>query len=151
ATRVLIRRYGDASGIVGVKVHALLFRMRTADPRMAALFDLLADYGRPVKIHNDGDDWADALLAIARAHPRLPIIVAHAGLGFPSLDCARIAEQAPNVHPELASSYAFRPWVRELVRRVPREQILYGTDAPLLNPAYVDGTYVDGGIPIDDS
>ena len=151
ATRSLIRRYGNASGVVGVKVHALLARMNTSDPRMAALFDVLADHGRPVKIHNEGADWADALLAIAGAHPRLAIIIAHSGLGFPSLDAARIAAAAPNIYPELASSYAFRPWVREIVRIVPREQILYGTDAPLLNPAYIDGTYVDGGIAIDDA
>ena len=151
ATRSLIRRYGEAPGVIGVKVHALLFRMNTSDPRMAALFDMLADHGRPVKIHNEGADWADALLAIARAHPRLPIIVAHSGLGFPSLDAARIAAAAPNICLELASSFAFRPWVRQLIRTTPREQLLYGTDAPLLNPAYINGTYLDGGIDIDDA
>ena len=133
------------------KVHAQTFRMRTADVRMAALFDVLADFGRPVKIHNEGDDWADALLAIARNHPRLPIIVAHSGLGWPSIDAARIAGAAPNIHLELASSFAFRPWVREIVRTTPREQLLFGTDAPLLNPAYIVGTYLDGGIAIDDA
>lgn len=151
ATRSQIRRYGGASGVVGVKVHALLFRMNTADPRMADLFDVLADHGRPVKIHNEGADWADALLAIARAHPRLPIIVAHSGLGFPSRDAGRIAAAAPNIHPELGSSYALRPWVRDIIARTPREQLLYGTDAPLLNPAYVNGTFVDGGVAIDDT
>jgi predicted TIM-barrel fold metal-dependent hydrolase len=150
-TREQLRRYGDATGVVGVKVHALLSRMNTSDTRMAALFDVLADYGRPVKIHNEGADWADALLAIARAHPRLPVIIAHSGLGFPSPDAGRIAAAAPNIHPELASSYAFRPWVRDLIARTPREQLLYGTDAPLLNPAYINGTLVDGGVPIDDA
>ena len=38
-----------------------------------------------------------------------------------------------------------------MIRITPREQILYGTDAPLLNPAYINGTYVDGGIAIDDA
>jgi predicted TIM-barrel fold metal-dependent hydrolase len=150
-TREQIRRYGNASGVVGIKVHALLFRMNTADPRMAALFDVLADYGKPVKIHNEGADWADELLAIARAHPRLPIIIAHAGLGFPSPDAGRIAAAAPNIYPELASSFAYRRWVRDLIACTPREQLLYGTDAPLLNPAYINGTFVDGGVDIDDA
>jgi predicted TIM-barrel fold metal-dependent hydrolase len=150
-TRAQLRRHGDATGVVGVKVHALLHRMNTSDSRMAALFDVLADYGRPVKIHNEGADWADALLAIARAHPRLPIIIAHSGLGFPSPDAGRIAAAAPNIHPELASSFAFRPWVRDLIARTPREQLLYGTDGPLLNPAYINGTFVDGGVSIDDA
>jgi predicted TIM-barrel fold metal-dependent hydrolase len=151
ATRSLIRRFGNAPGVVGVKVHSMLFRMRTSDPRTAALFALLADYGRPVKIHNEGDDWPDALLAIARSHPALPIIVAHSGLFGPSLEAMRIAVAAPNIHLELASSYGIRPWVQELIRTVPREQLLYGTDAPLLNPAFVNGTYVDGGVGIDDA
>lgn len=150
-TRSLLRRHGGRDGIVGVKVHSQTFRLPTSDPRTAALFDVLADFGRPVKIHNEGEDWADALLAIARSHPRLPIIIAHSGLGWPSLDAARLAESAPNIYPEMASSFAFRPWVRELVRRTPREQLLYGTDAPLLNPAYINGTYVDGGIDIGDA
>jgi predicted TIM-barrel fold metal-dependent hydrolase len=149
-TRTDIRRHGDTDGVVGVKVHAQTFRMRTADARMAALFDVLADFGRPVKIHNEGDDWADALLAIARSHPRLPIIVAHSGLGWPSMDAARIATAAPNIYLELASSFAFRPWVQEIVRTTPQGQLLFGTEAPLLNPAYVVGTYLDGGIAIDD-
>ena len=150
-TRSLIRRYGGVAGVIGVKVHAMLFKMPTHDPRMAALFDVLADHGRPVKIHNEGDDWAEALLAIAQSHPKLPIIVAHSGLFAPSLEGARIASAAPNIYLELASSFAVRPRVRELVRTTPREQILYGTDAPLLNPAFINGTYLDGGIAIDDA
>ena len=150
-TRAQIQRHGGTDGVVGVKVHALLFKMSTSDHRMADLFDVLADFGRPVKIHNEGADWADALLAIARSHPKLAIIVAHSGLGFPSLDAARIAAAAPNIYLELASSFAFRPWIREMVRITPREQLLYGTDAPLLNPAYIIGTYVDGGVAIDDA
>ena len=150
-TRSLIRRHGSVDGVVGVKVHAQLFRMPTHHPQLGDLFEMLADFGRPVKIHNDGEDWHEALLAIARSHPKLAIIIAHSGLGWPSLDAARIAVAAPNIHLELASSFALRPLVRDMIRITPREQLLYGTDAPLLNPAYINGTYVDGGIQIDDA
>ena len=81
----------------------------------------------------------------------MPIIVAHSGLGWPHPDAARIATAASNIHLELASSFAFRPWIQEIVRTTPREQLLFGTDAPLLNPAYIIGTYLDGGVPIDDA
>lgn len=148
-TRDQLRRHGGAAGVIGVKVHAALHRMPTADPRMAALFDLLADHGRPVKIHNEGADWHDALGAIARRHPRLPIVVAHAGLGVPSLEAAHLAAQTDNVHLELGSSYAQLPTVRELVRIAPRQRLLFGTDAPLLDPAFVLGTYIDTGV-VDD-
>ena len=123
--------------------------MPTADPRTADLFAILADHGRPVKIHNEGADWDAALGAIARRHPRLPIIVAHAGLGRPSVEGARLAASTDNVYLEMGSSYAQLPIVRELVRIAPRHKLLYGTDAPLLNPAFVLGTYIDTGL-IDD-
>jgi predicted TIM-barrel fold metal-dependent hydrolase len=150
-TRSMLRRWGTTEGVVGVKVHAQQFGMNTRDPRMADLFDILADHGRPVKIHNEGDGWDEALLAIGRRHPRLPIIVAHSGLGAPSLEAARIAAASDNIHIEMASSFASRSMVREVVRTTPRERILFGTDAPLLNPAYIMGTYLDGGIEADET
>jgi predicted TIM-barrel fold metal-dependent hydrolase len=130
-------------------VHSAFSGLPTSDPRTADLFTLLADHGRPVKIHNEGGDWDSALEAIARRHPRLPIIVAHSGLGGPSLEGARLAAVTDNVYLEMGSSYARLPIVRELVRIAPRHKILYGTDAPLLNPAFVLGTYIDAGL-IDD-
>jgi predicted TIM-barrel fold metal-dependent hydrolase len=145
-TRSQLRAHGSSEGVIGVKVHASLHHMNTSDPRMADLFELLAGHGRPVKIHNEGDDWDVALEAIARRHPRLRIIVAHSGLGVPSLEGARLAAATDNVYLELGSSYADLQVVRELVRITPRHKVLYGTDAPLLNPAFILGTYIDAGL-----
>jgi len=145
-TRAQLRAHGSSDGVIGVKVHAALHRIATSDPRMADLFVLLAEHGRPVKIHNEGADWEAGLGAIARRHPRLPIIVAHSGLGVPSLEGARLAASTDNVYLELGSSYANLEIVRELVRITPRHKLLYGTDAPLLNPAFILGTYIDTGL-----
>ena len=102
ASRDLLRRWGGAPGIVGVKVHTEWSHRHTGSPQIAALFDVLADHGRPVKIHNDGPDWDQHLLRIARDHPRLPIIIAHAGLGHPMVEGARIAAQADNIYAEMS-------------------------------------------------
>ena len=147
ASRDQLRRWGDAPGIVGVKVHTEWAHRATGSPQVAALFAVLADHGRPVKIHNDGPDWDGHLLRIARNHPRLAIIIAHAGLGAPSVEAAEIAQAADNIYVELASSFAHLPTVRECVRRLPPERLLFGTDAPLLDPAFVLGTYQDALIP----
>jgi len=96
-----------------------------------------------VKIHNDGPDWDQHLLRIARAHPRRPIIIAHSGLGHPMVEGARIAAQADNIYAEMCSSFAQLPAVREFIRTIPSEKMLFGTDAPLLDPAFVLGTYQD--------
>jgi len=147
ASRDQLRRWGDAPGIVGVKVHTQWSARHTGSPQIAALFEVLADHGRPVKIHNDGPDWDQHLLRIARRHRRLPIIIAHAGLGFPNLEGALIARQADNLYAEMSSSFAHLPTVRQFLRTIPRERILFGTDAPLLDPAFVLGTYQDAQIP----
>jgi predicted TIM-barrel fold metal-dependent hydrolase len=142
-----IKKWGDAPGIIGVKVHAEGSGVPTASPSMDRLFDVLADYGRPVKIHNAGDGWEDALLAIARKRPKLPIIIAHAGYHRPQPASAAIVNGTPNVHIELASSKADLRDARDLVHAVDPERVLFGSDAPLLNPAFVLGLYQDLGLP----
>lgn len=141
-----IRKWGDSAGIVGIKVHTEGSGVPTSSPRMDRLFDVLADYGRPVKIHNAGEGWESALLAIARKHQRLPIIVAHAGYHRPQPSAADVVNQTPNVHIELASSKADIRDAQDLVGAVDAERVLFGSDAPLLNPAFVLGLYQDLGL-----
>jgi predicted TIM-barrel fold metal-dependent hydrolase len=150
ASRDQLRRWGGEPGIVGVKVHTEWSHRHTGSRQIADLFRVLADHGRPVKIHNDGPDWDQHLLRLAREHPRLPIIIAHAGLGFPNLEGARIAAEADNIYAEMSSSFAQLATVREFIRTIPRERMLFGTDAPLLDPSFVLGTYQDAGIPAAD-
>lgn len=147
ASRDQLQRWGDATGIVGVKVHTQWSGRLTGSPQIAALFKVLADHGRPVKIHNDGPDWDQHLLRIARDHPRLPIIIAHGGPGLPSLEGALIARESDNIHAEMSSSFAHLPSVREFVRTIPPDRLMFGTDAPLLDPAFILGMYQDALIP----
>jgi predicted TIM-barrel fold metal-dependent hydrolase len=149
ATRDQIRRWGDSPGIVGAKVSCETSERLTGSTPVWELFNLLADFGKPVKIHNDGDDWDQHLMRIALEHPRLPIIVAHGGLGFPDMPAARLAAAIDNVYVEMCSSFAQIPTVRDVVKAVPRHKLMFGTDAPLLDPGFVLGTYQDAEIPVD--
>jgi len=133
--------------VVGVKVHANVIGVPTSDPMVRELFSLLARFGRPVKIHNEGNDWARAIDEIARAHPRLPIVIAHAGLGAPSVEAGRLAAAHDNVYLELSSSFARLIDIRRAVAAAPSERLLWGSDVPLLDPGFVFGTYEDAGIP----
>jgi predicted TIM-barrel fold metal-dependent hydrolase len=145
-----LRRHVGAPGVLGVKVHGEWSRTPTASRAMADLFGLLAEFGRPVKIHNAGVGWDEALGSIARRHPRLPIIIAHGGLGTPSVEGARLAAANDNVYVELSSSFAHLPTVREAVAIAGPERLLWGSDGPLLEPAFVLGIYWDAGLPADD-
>jgi len=146
ASRDALRQWRDAPGIRGVKVHSYYSGVATADPRMAALFDLAAEHRAPLKIHNDGPDWHVALGSYARAHPELPILLAHSGPGSPSLEGARLAAENENVFLELGSSFANLPTMRELVRVAGPGKVAWGTDAPLLDPRFVLGSYMDAGL-----
>lgn len=145
-TRAELARHGDREGIVGLKVHCQWSGVEAGSPRMAALFELLAEHGRAVKVHLDGPDWDGALRALAGRHPDLPIIVAHAGPGAPSVRAAQVAAEAGNVHLELASSFAELDEVRAILRICGPGPLLLGTDAPLLEPAWALGTYADAGL-----
>lgn len=148
-TESQLRRYLEAPGMLGVKVHGEWSGTPTTAPAMTELFALLARFGRPVKIHNAGAGWDEALGVIARRHPRLPIIIAHAGLGTPSVEGARLAASNDNVYLEMSSSFAHLPTVRAAVTIAGPDRLLWGSDAPLLEPAFVLGTYLDAGLAPD--
>lgn len=145
-----IRRFGERPGVIGVKIHSEWSGVPTASRAMRDLFKLLADFGRPVKIHNAGPDWETSLREIARSHPRLPIIIAHGGPGTPTAAGAQVAADCERVFVELSSSFADLAATREAVRIAGPERLLFGTDAPLIEPAFVLGTYQDADIPSTD-
>jgi predicted TIM-barrel fold metal-dependent hydrolase len=131
---------------VGAKIHCQYSRKDTATAEIAALLHEIARRGKPVKIHNDGPGWEQALIDACRRDPDLTIIIAHGGLGQPSVEGARAAAETENIYLEFASSFPELPVVREAVRLAGPDRILFGTDVPLLNPAFVIGTYHDAGL-----
>ena len=136
-------RWGDAPGIVGAKVHCQWSH------NLTGFGEHLGAVQGPRRLRQARQDpqrrrhWDQHLLRIAREHPRLPIVIAHGGLGFPDLPGASWPATADNVYLEMCSSFAQIPTVREIVRIVPRHKFLFGTDAPLLDPSFVLGTYQD--------
>jgi predicted TIM-barrel fold metal-dependent hydrolase len=131
--------------VVGAKLHCQWSGSVTASNATRELLREVARRGRPLKIHNDGPAWAETLMEFARAFPDWSVIIAHAGLGTPSVDAARAVEQTDNIYLELATSFPNLPVVREVVRRAGSDRLLFGSDAPLIDQAYVLGIYADSG------
>jgi len=75
--------------------------------------------------------------------PRGAIAKDPPGPGTPARESACLGS---NVYVELSTSFPDLPIVRELVRRVGPDRVLFGSDAPLLEPAYVLGLYADAGV-----
>jgi len=136
----------SSPGVVGVKIHSQWSSTPTASRQMSALFDVLGARGVPVKIHPDGEGWAQALASYAARSPRMRILVAHAGPGTPHPDVIGPATDHDNVFIELASSMAHPATVRRIAREVPRGKVLFGSDAPLLSLGLALGTYRTAGL-----
>lgn len=130
---------------VGAKVHCQISRQPTAGAPMRALLREIARRERPCLIHVDGPDWAEALVATARDFPGWRVIVAHGGPGTASLEGARAVEQTSNIYYELSTTFPCLPLIREALRRVGPARLLFGSDAPLIDPGWVLGIYQDGG------
>jgi predicted TIM-barrel fold metal-dependent hydrolase len=133
--------YYQFDNFVGAKIHCEYSHQPTAGPRMRALFAEIAKRGKPVKIHNDGPGWVEAIRDLARAHPHLPIIIAHGG----PMGTGRIVADVPNVYLEFCGSGATRGVIRDALEAVGPERLMFGTDQDLLPPGFVLGTYYDAG------
>jgi uncharacterized protein len=131
---------------VGAKLHCQWTSQPTASTACMRLLREVARRGRPLKIHVDGEGWDAALGGVAAEYPAWKVIVAHGGPGTPSLDGAALVARTTNVYLELSTSFPDLPVVRQVVRTVGPRRLLFGTDAPLLDPGYALGLYVDAGV-----
>jgi predicted TIM-barrel fold metal-dependent hydrolase len=128
---------------VGAKIHCGWSRTHTATRKCINLVREVARRGRPLLIHVDGPEWSSGLLDVALEWPNWKLIVAHAGPGTPVLDTACLVERTSNVYAELCTSFPDRAIVCDVVQRIGPERLLFGSDAPLLDPGYVQGIYAD--------
>jgi predicted TIM-barrel fold metal-dependent hydrolase len=129
--------------VVGAKIHCSWSQSPTASRASVDLLREVARRGRPLLIHVDGPDWPDALADVAHDFRDWKLIVAHAGPGTPVLETADLIGRTSNVYAELATSFPDRNVIRQVVRRIGPERLLFGSDAPLIDPAYVHGIYAD--------
>jgi predicted TIM-barrel fold metal-dependent hydrolase len=129
--------------VVGAKLHCSYAHTPTRSEGCIELLHAVADRGRPLLIHVDGPEWDSALLDVATAHADWKVIVAHGGPGTPVRAAAGLIERTGNVYVELCTSFPDLAVVREVVQRVGPERLLFGSDAPLLDPAYALGLYAD--------
>jgi predicted TIM-barrel fold metal-dependent hydrolase len=134
-----------ADQALGAKLHCNYSGQPTASQACVTMLREVARRGRPLKIHVDGADWDAVLAEVVSAYPDWKVIVAHAGPGTPVRAAAALVERTSNVYLELPTSFPDLPTTREVVRRSGPERLLFGSDTPLLDPAYVLGIYADAG------
>ncbi len=149
-----LRRLEEDDRFVGVKIHAAYAQTLTRAPTMRRLLGAVADYGRPVLIHNLGADWPEALVELAHENPALPIIAAHAGYGdapHPTHDAAERLAPAANIYLEYCSTYLTVGAIRRGINAVGVDRLLYGSDFPLIAQPYMRAAYDDAELSPDEA
>jgi len=140
-SRKQLEYYYQFDNFVGVKIHCEYSGQPTGSPASCALFAEIARHGRPVKIHNNGAGWEQALHDLAATYPKLPIILAHGG-GF---NTPKIMKDVPNVYFEFAGSGINCEVIRNALEVLGPERLLFGTDQDLFDAGFELGGYWDAG------
>jgi len=88
------------------------------------------------------------LPAIGRTYPNAQILVGHSGVTWRGYEQAMDAASAtPNLYLELCGSQRHRTVIQRCVERLGAERVLYGSDAPFLEPASTLADVLTADIP----
>ncbi|MEU7475952.1 amidohydrolase family protein [Lentzea sp. NPDC042327] len=139
-----LERYTPAKRFVGVKIHTTYPALPlTSTPTREAL-RMAAAAGLPVLVHT-WDDSVLGLVDVLEEVPGLRVIAGH--MGGPAWRTAvEAAVRSDRLYLEPCCSITDRDRFRYALDRVPVEQVLFGTDSTLVDPAIALGVVVDAGL-----
>lgn len=129
---------------VGAKVHTDYTGSPIASPQTRDALAMLSELDCPVLVHT----WGETVLDLAQACadlPRLRAIAGHLGAGGwrYAIEAAR---PCPRLYLEPSWSYAPAGRIAEVVATVDDRQLLFGTDATLIDPASALGAVLAAGL-----
>lgn len=119
----------------GIKLHPEMNDFPADAPAVDGYLEAARDAGVPVVVHSDEkDDRAHPrrILALARRHPRVPVVLYHMGFEGPhdaAIEAARTAREAGDARIFLETSQAAPEAVLRGIRAVGSAGVLFGTDA----------------------
>lgn len=147
ATEADLRRYLGLDTFVGVKIHTSYPRREIASPQVRDLFALLNDFATTILIHTYGPEIL-LLPSLLADNPALRVIAGHMGGNRWDL-AAEAAQACDRLYLEPCCSITDAGKVRWVAERVPSGQLLFGTDATLIDPAVAVGVVADAELPTE--
>ena len=127
---------------VGAEVELSHIPAPTAGQKVRGLMAQIARRGKPVLFLPRPGDGPEAERELARENPDLTIIHAH---GFDA-DWARAVADAPNICVEFCLSRPSHHHVRDSLRLLGPERVLFGSDQTLLSVGAAVGLYLDAAL-----
>ncbi|MFO7946140.1 MAG: amidohydrolase family protein [Armatimonadota bacterium] len=138
--------YLSEDDFVGVKIYTNGYSAVPADADcFRELFGEIARLSTVVLVHTGSAATVAALAEYAQMYPDLNIILGHAA-ARDSDEAAQYAAKHPNMYLEFCSSWAGYGKVERAVQTCGAEQIVYGTDMDLIDPAFIIGMYEDADL-----
>ena len=137
--------YLPLNHFVGVKIHPSYSGVPISSPQMLVLLDEVARRTELVEIHTYSAADAIAMREVAARYPHVNFIMAHAC----ALDSAAAADAAcvhRNLYLEFCCSHAVRGRVEYAVATCGADQIVFGSDMDLIEPAFTMGMFQDAGL-----
>ena len=136
-----LERYADTKQFVGVKIHTTYPALPLTSTATREALGMAADAGLPVLVHT-WDDSVLSLVDVLDEHPGLRVIAGH--MGGPAWRTAvEAAARADRLYLEPCCSVTDRDRFRHALDRVAVEQMLFGTDSTLVDPAIALGVVMD--------
>ncbi|MEQ4721336.1 amidohydrolase family protein [Nonomuraea sp. B19D2] len=139
-----LEAYLPGGRFAGVKIHTDYTGSPVASPQLRDALTLVAATGRPALVHT----WGTSVLALAEACediPGLRVIAGHMGA-----DGFRYAIEAANacdrLYLEPCWSHAPAGRIAEVLAAVDPAQLLFGTDATLIDPSSAFGAVAAAGL-----
>lgn len=129
-----LRRCVLELGMKGLKLHPWAQAFSPTDPFMDAIGEELSGLGIPVIFH-DGTPPNSAPMQIAHfamRHPRVPVILGHAGLHDLWKEAVFAAEHFANIYLQPSGMPPFG--LARAVKQIPIERFLFGSDAGFGDP-----------------
>lgn len=144
ASQADLRRHLDSGLWAGVKIHTG-YPLRPIDsPQMRDTFAMLDSFGVVVLIHTWGPDVM-VLPRLLEENPRLRVIAGH--MAADRWDLAAIAAQnCDRLYLEPSCSLTDAMRMVHVAGNTPPGQLLFGTDATLIDPAVAFGLVEDAGL-----
>ncbi len=141
-----MERYLPEDGFVGVKIYTAGYSGVPADaPIFEDMVAEVARYASAMLIHTYDIEVGRTLAGYAEKHPGLNFIMGHAA-AMDSDQAAKLARTHPNMYLEFCSSWAGKGKVERAIDICGAEQILYGSDMDLIDPAFIIGMFEDAGL-----
>ena len=133
-----LRRYGDNPHVVGVKTRGVFHGLRIDAPEYAPLLEEAARRRLTLLYHGYDPSDRGSALKVMEKFPDWKLIWTHA-----NVSSARDCRSNPRIYFDIASSSGDRARfnIEEMVRLVGEDRLLFGSDAPLISPAWGMGKF----------